>query len=141
MASVFPEHFAAIYNRLEQGPDDLIRLEERILGTNHAELGGLYLQNYNLPEVMVETARFHHHPERASSHAQVVAAVEIADLLVRHARIGTSGNPVEVSNEDWMNATGWGILFPRKEDSEQAIAHANLKRSLERLPTILEGLV
>ena len=90
---------------------------------------------------MLETARYHHEPERASHNAQIIAAVQIADLLVRHANIGSSGNPTPVSEADWLNASGWGILFPHGGDSEIALAHANLKRSLERLPSILEGLV
>ena len=50
------------------------------------------------------------------------------------------------SDSAWLNATGWGILFPQQPDAEKAesektLARANLKRSLDRLPTILEGLV
>ena len=55
--------------------------------------------------------------------------------------IGDSGNHAEVTDDDWLNASGWGILFPQQNEAEKAIARANLKRSLDRLPTILEGLV
>ena len=45
-----------------------------------------------------------------------------------------------------LKAKGWDILFPERSDSEKSesektLARATLKRSLERLPTILEGLV
>jgi putative nucleotidyltransferase with HDIG domain len=141
MAAAFPQHFKAIYQNPSPVEQDFVTLETQILGVDHAELGAIYLHNHNLPEVMVETARFHHFPERASHHAQIVAAVQIADLLVRHAQIGQCGNPTPVSTEDWLTASGWGILFPNNVESEKAIARAALKRSLERLPTILEGLV
>ena len=141
MASTFPEHFGEIHRRLEGNADDLLAVEDEVLGMDHAELGAVYLKSHNLPDLMVETSRFHHQPERASHHAQIIAAVQIADLLVRHARIGHSGNSTPITAEHWLNASGWGILYPHLSDEEKAIARANLKRSLDRLPSILEGLV
>lgn len=141
MASAFPAHFGAIYGQPDAPVDDLLAHERAILGIDHAELGALYLKQHNLPDVLVETARYHHKPERAGQYAPIVAAVQIADLLIRHARIGASGNPVPVSDAEWLGATGWGILHPTPRKDELHIAHAHLRRSLERLPTILEGLV
>jgi len=141
LASAFPEHFDVIYGNNETPPADLIAFENEVLGIDHAELGALYLKHHNLPDVLVEIVRYHHRPENASHHAQMAAAVQIADLLVRHARIGNSGNHAPVSDNDWLDASGWGILFPQQSESEKAIARANLQRSLDRLPTILEGLV
>jgi len=66
--------------------------------------------------------------------------VQVADLFVRHARIGDSGNPAEITEEDWIGAEGWDYLFSA-DSTERAIARANMERSLERLSTILEGLV
>lgn len=141
MASSFPAHFRQIHERMEQDPRDLCTAEVEILGMDHCELGALYLRNHILPEVMIESAHFHHQPERATHYGTIVAAIQIADLLVRHAKIGNSGNPVEVSADDWMHASGWRILFSSPGEAETAIARAGLQRSLERLPTLLAGLV
>lgn len=141
LASAFPQHFAAIHHQVMVEGAELLRVETKLLGMNHAELGAIYLRNHNLPDIMVETARHHHEPERASHHSQVVAAVQIADLLVRHAHIGESGNALPVSDDEWLQARGWDLLFPCKQEDEKALALAAIKRSLERLPTILEGLV
>ncbi|MEW6159221.1 MAG: HDOD domain-containing protein [Verrucomicrobiota bacterium] len=141
MAATFPKHFAEIHRRMQEEPQDLLALETNILGLNHAELGAIYLANHHLPEVMVETAQYHHEPERAGHNTRVVAAVHIADRLVRHAKIGQSGNTVEVALEDWLETPAWNLLVPQQSESEKTIARANLKRSVERLPTILEGLV
>jgi putative nucleotidyltransferase with HDIG domain len=140
MAHAFPDHFQAIYQEREARPDNLLELESSVLGINHAELGGLYLKDYNLPSVLIDTARYHHEPERAGENARIVAAVQIADLLMRHARIGKSGSPGEITEQIWTNATGWGILFPQG-DPERSIAQAGLKRSLDRLPVLLDGLI
>jgi HD-like signal output (HDOD) protein len=141
MASAFSQHFALIHQHLSDADAELCEVETSLLGMNHAELGAIYLKNHNLPDITVETALYHHEPERANHHAQIVAAVQIADMLVRHAKIGKSGNVREVSQEQWQSISGWGILFPNTRGPEKGIAHASLKRSLERLPTILEGLV
>lgn len=140
MAHAFPNQFQAIYQPEGDAPLDLLAREEAILGINHAELGALYLENYKLPSALVDTARYHHTPELAGSNATIVAAVQIADLLMRHARIGRSGSPGDISEETWATASGWGILFPQG-DPEKSIAQAGLKRSLERLPMLLDGLI
>jgi putative nucleotidyltransferase with HDIG domain len=141
MAAAFPEHFEAVYRHPEIATLDLRQVETSTLGMDHAELGALYLRNHHLPEVLVEVARCHHQPERAAHHAPMVAAVHIADMLTRHAGIGNSGNGAAVSEEDWLHTPAWDILYPQKDAAEKAIARANLKRSLERLPMILEGMV
>ncbi len=141
MSASFPEHFAEVRRRMDGGETELLRVEFEVLGMNHTQLGALYLKNHNLPDVMIETASFHHEPERASHHGRIVAAVQIANLMMRYARIGESGNPQVPTDDDWLKASGWAILFPGQDESNHAIARATLKRSLDRLPTILEGLV
>jgi putative nucleotidyltransferase with HDIG domain len=140
MAAAFPEYFDQIHAGLDEKKEDLLRIESEMLGINHCELGGLYLGAHKLPPVAIQTVRYHHHPSRASSEARVVAAVQVADLFVRHAQIGNSGNPPEITTEAWLAAEGWDILFPGASE-ERVIARANMERSLERLSTMLEGLV
>ncbi len=141
MAYSFPEHFAEIYRQAQPGDQELLDLENHILGIDHAELGALYLERHHLPELMVNSARYHHCPEQAENFRPIVASVQIADLLMRNAKIGCSGNFVEVTTEQCMAASGWQALFPNKHEADQAIARASLHRSLERLPHVLEGLV
>jgi HD-like signal output (HDOD) protein len=142
MAAAFPYQFAEVNRLVKNGEATQLEAEKVVLGMDHTELGGIYLEHHHLPPVMVETARHHHEPGRAAQYANIVASVQIADLLVRHAEIGDSGNPERVDEEAWLAAEGWNILFPSgRGETERLIARAALKRSLERLPTILEGLV
>jgi putative nucleotidyltransferase with HDIG domain len=142
MAAAFPEQFAEVNRRVKAGEASQLLAEKIVLGMDHTELGAIYLEHHHLPPVMVETARHHHEPSRAAAYANIVASVQLADLLVRHAEIGDSGNPEPVDEEAWLAAEGWDILFPAgRGETERSIARAALKRSLERLPTILEGLV
>lgn len=141
MASAFPDHFSEIHRQLADYPGSLLELEEQILGINHSELGARYLENHLLPKVLVETARHHHKPEAANHHSQIIAAVQIADLLVRNAQIGDSLNKGSISSETCAKASGWAILYPAQNPNELAIAQANVMRCVDRLPSILEGLV
>jgi HD-like signal output (HDOD) protein len=137
----FPEHFAEIHRLASGGTQDLIEIENEILGLDHAEIGALYLEHHRLPAVMIQSARFHHQPEKAPDNRPLIASVQIADLLLRNAKIGCSGNFVEITQEQCLAASGWQVLFPKPGAAEHAIARASLHRSLERLPSILEGLV
>ena len=47
----------------------------------------------------------------------------------------------EVKDESWLDTPAWRILHPNLAKTDQAIGQASLKRTLERLPHILEGLV
>jgi len=141
MSSVFPEHFRAIYHAPPEQQGDLVEKEKEILGMDHAELGAFYLQKQRLPELFIQVARFHHHPEASPSHSKTVAAVQVADLMVRHAKIGHSGNHAEVAEDSWTGCAGWEILFAGQSDGEHAIGVASLNRSLARIPAILESIL
>ena len=142
MGSAFPKHFRAIYMDETHDPDeDLLAREKRILGVDHTELGAIYLSQHQLPELLIDVVRHHQHPEAGNKNRELMAAVNIADMLARYARIGNSGNETPVEDESWLQTEAWRILHPNKSHSDQLIAQATLKRTLERLPHILEGLV
>jgi len=142
MAWAFPEHFTEIHRRASLGTQELVEIERAVLGIDHGELGALYLESQKLPELMVSVARFHHCPEQApEAHRLVVSAVQVSDLLMRNAKIGCSGNYLEVSRDQCFAVSGWTLLFTGHEDAEKTIARAALHSSLERLPQLLEGMV
>ena len=141
MAWAFPEHFAEIHRQALAANEELLVIEKEILGLDHGEVGAIYLEHHRLPQVMIQSARFHHQPDHATENRALVASVQIADLLLRNSKIGCSGNFVEVTQDQCLAASGWQVLFPKPGQAEHAIARASLNRSLERLPSILEGLV
>ena len=141
MAWTFPAHFAEIHRQAEPGTRDLVEIENEILGIDHAELGALYLERHRLPELMITSARCHHQPDKAAQHQQVIAAVQIADMLMRSEKMGCSGNYVEVTREQCFTAASWKVLMHDTREAEQKIAHASLSRTLETMPQMLEGLV
>jgi len=141
MAATFPDHFHAIINASQESERSINEIEIEILGIDHANLGADYLREHNLPEALEETARFHHCPERASRNIPIVAAVSLADRMVRLADVGTDGEQGADATEPWWESTPWHILFPNQSEEEFAMTKASLERNLNRLPTIVEGLV
>lgn len=141
MASAFPRHFQAIYGEQRAPGEDILEIERSVLGVDHPELGAIYLSQHHLPPALVEVARFHHAPEGCQKAPELPAAVHIADLLARHASIGFSRNNAPVPDESWLHTPAWRILHPADAPTDRAISQASLKRTLERLPHILEGLV
>jgi HD-like signal output (HDOD) protein len=141
MASAFPDHFEEIYHRRAEEGVELVQLEREVLGVDHADLGAMYLRKQGLADAYVEIVQFHHAPQLARYQTIVTAAVQVADLLVRHRKIGDSGNRAEVPLDSWLESPGWKILFDHQRGMEQDFLRATLNESLERIPAILETLV
>lgn len=141
MAWAFPDHFAEIHRQALETKRDLIEIEKEILGVDHAELGALYLERHRLSDMMVKTARYHHQPEKAEGCEQLVASVQIADLLLRSENMGCSGNYLEVTREQCMAASGWNMLLSDMPEMERPIFQASLSHKLQLLPRTLDGMV
>jgi putative nucleotidyltransferase with HDIG domain len=141
MATTFPDYFVEIYQSRVGHRGDLLHLEREVLGVDHAELGAIYLRKQKLPEVYVEIVQFHHAPQLSRYHSKITAAVQISDLLVRHSKIGESGNSAEVPDNSWFESTGWKILFGEQTEAERSFTMNSLNLGLEGIPPVLEGLV
>jgi putative nucleotidyltransferase with HDIG domain len=141
MASAFPDHFAEIYIHRTEAEMDLMELEREVLGMDHAELGAMYLQKQNVPEMYIEVVQYHHKPGLAPNHGQVAAAVQVADLMVQSAKIGYSGRLAPQDPQPWLKTTGWKMLFTQQTGDENALSQASLKNTLEGMPATLEGMI
>ncbi len=85
--------FARVMARVQAQDVTLIEAEKEVLSTSHAEVGGLLMEHWKLPEKMVDVLRFHHEPEAASEEGRkLVAAAHVADILVRALLIGSGGD-------------------------------------------------
>lgn len=141
MAWSFPDHFAEIHRQALLGTRAISEIEDEVLGINHCELGAQYLERHRLPELMIYSARFHHSPEKSPQFRHTLAAVQLADLLLRSSKIGCSGDYVEISREACYTSTVWNVLLARTPEAEQAMVKASLSRTLDQIPLMLEGMV
>lgn len=70
-------------------PDCVV--ENRILGFNHADLGGLVMEKWKIPITYVEMVSYHHQPDLAPSATIETAIVHIADFFACACEFGNSG--------------------------------------------------
>lgn len=106
-----------IYNRVPETARDLVlaargnegilhRTERKALGFSHAELGGMMLEQWNLPEALQQAVCHHHDPAGAATHGRMEAAiVHIADALANHSEQGAFS--AEVSAEVFIDDSVW----------------------------------
>jgi HD-like signal output (HDOD) protein len=141
MAWSFPDHFSEIHRQATEGTRSVSEIEVSVLGLSHSELGALYLERHRLPELMVLTARYHHCPDKAPQSRNTIAAVQLADMLLRSQKIGCSGDYTDVTRDACYAAPVWNVLLAHTPESEQALVKASLSRTLEQIPVMLEGMV
>jgi len=141
MASAFPEEFGLIFGSQFHTPSAVCVRERELIGWDHARIGGYYLQRHQLSAEITDAVYYHHDPERAPEHAFLAAAVQVADQLVRFAGIPGGFEKVDpIADDAWLQLPGWKILYGT-EEKETRIARAALSNSVQRLPTVLSGLV
>ena len=141
MATAFPEEFAQLVAACYETPTDVCAAERALIGWDHAQIGSYYLERHQLADEIVEAVRFHVAPEGAERHRFYAAAVQVADMLVRHVGVrGGFEDVPPVGPENWHLSQGWKILFGEGE-RESRLAHASLANSLGKLPEMLNGLI
>jgi len=59
----------------------LIETEKRLLGVQHAEIGGRLLARWKFPENIVTAVSFHHEPTGASPHQRLAAYVYLGNMI------------------------------------------------------------
>jgi putative nucleotidyltransferase with HDIG domain len=66
--------------------------EEQVFGFDHALVGGIVAEKWNLPTVLINVIRFHHNPSLAKESTRMATIVHIADILCRSKGIGNGGD-------------------------------------------------
>ena len=70
----------------------MVAAENKVLGYNHAEVGKLLAERWNLPVKLVQVIAHHHQPELAGSFALEAAIVHLADIFCRALNMGDGGD-------------------------------------------------
>ena len=141
IAYAFPDELQQIMSTPLQDPAAVCRLECELIGWDHARIGAYYLGRHQLSDEITFAVLYHNEPDRAPRHRLFAAAVQVADHLVRHAGISGGFETVKpIESDSWMKLDGWKILYGA-DGSETALARAHLANALQRLPTMLNGLL
>lgn len=87
LAQFVEKHWDQMDAVVRQG-NSVEEAESVVLTIDHAELGSMLLESWNLPESLVETVKYHHDPESAPN--EVAMIVNAADYLCNTHEIGSS---------------------------------------------------
>ncbi len=82
------QHFDEIKTGLAGGNRAFIEAEKEVLGIDHAELGGRISENWNFPEGIVASIRYHHDPLLATSHQELVSLIYLSDAVALMTGLG-----------------------------------------------------
>jgi len=80
--------------------------ENKVLGYNHAEVGKLLAEKWNLPVKLVQVIAHHHQPANAGSFAMEAAIVHLADIFCRALNMGYGGD----NKIPPLDESAWGRL-------------------------------
>lgn len=93
----FSELYMTVLARAEDNSIFISAIEQEILGIDHAGIGKLIGENWNLPDSLVQAVAFHHQPSAALNHSMFAAVIGFADYLANMAAARKSLNDNDVS--------------------------------------------
>jgi HD-like signal output (HDOD) protein len=141
MAYAFPDELRVLLQRPAEDPAAVARHERELIGWDHARIGADYLRRHQLSEEIVCAVNYHNEPDHAPRHRLFAAAVQVADCLVRHKGITGGFEQIPpVAADAWVQLPGWQILYGA-DGPESMLARASIANSLQRLPSMLQGLL
>jgi putative nucleotidyltransferase with HDIG domain len=107
--------------------------ERMVLGIDHAEVAGVLLADWSVPEAVAEAARWHHDPRRSvQAHQRLVDLVHVADVLCLKIGWGLGSDGLQYRlNQD--AATRLRVNVGTAEDVVLKVTHG-----LEELQALFE---
>jgi HD-like signal output (HDOD) protein len=87
-----PDEFAKIAAVVSRENILMITAENQVLGFDHAEIGKLLAEKWNLPIKLEQVIAHHHRPNFAGSFIMEASIVHLADILCRALNMGYGGD-------------------------------------------------
>ena len=83
-------------------------LEESHFGVDHGTLGAEIVKRWNLPEPLIDAIAHHHQPSKATTGADLAAAVHLADAAMMMLGVGIGRDGLQYTLDPWAcDRTGW----------------------------------
>jgi len=113
-----PDDFLKVTARAEAEQVLLFEAEEEVFGFNHAEVGRLLAERWNLPSKLVGIIADHHQPEEAGPYTMEASVIHLADILCRALGRGSGGD----SSMPELKSDAWASLQLETRDIEPVMA-------------------
>jgi len=81
----FPGLYEQALKKSEKTGISSAAIEEEIMGIDHAAIGRMISENWNLPASLTQAVSYHHHPSAAPDYPKFAALVGLADYLCNTA--------------------------------------------------------
>jgi HD-like signal output (HDOD) protein len=90
----FYEEFSEALEKADAEGLSIVDAEEQVLGVSHADVGAWLAEKWNLPAHLVHAIAYHHRPFEpdAEKPEDLVILTHMGDALIRHLRVGNSGD-------------------------------------------------
>lgn len=95
----FPEIAEETIFKASGSEDTLALAEHEALGFDHAYLGALMLENWNLPEATCDAIRFHHQPQAARITTLEASILHAADTLANYSGTGSFAETIAETDD------------------------------------------
>ena len=89
---LYPEEFRLAAEEAHKRGTEIAEIEREHFELDHAEVGGLLGEHWNLPPAVVEAIRYHHLPEAADKSPKLTALTAVANFITYGAGLGESSN-------------------------------------------------
>ncbi|GGK84695.1 aminoacyl-tRNA deacylase and HDOD domain-containing protein [Amphritea balenae] len=100
LGHLFPPHFSLLSRYLEANPHMALEyVEKQVLSVTREQVGAWLLENWSLPEAVVDTVRFHNDLEYDGEFAQAVRLLYVANRALRTQNL--ADGPIE-EIPDWV---------------------------------------
>lgn len=76
------------YRDIMETKEDVLSIERRLLGMNHADVGTLLARRWSFPAPLTEAIQFHHKPDLCLGSRALCAIVYLADVLMSRFHAG-----------------------------------------------------
>lgn len=65
-----------------------VEVEEKVIGYNHATVGGMLSKHWNLPDDLIAAISYHHFPSNAEDHTTLAGIIHVANGLANSLGMG-----------------------------------------------------
>lgn len=117
------DKFKEINEEARENNVDPSTIEQKHLGCTHAEIGAALLKRWNFPEAIVTTLQFHHFPEKAEVHQDLVSMINLTNEISKY----WESKEEDKQLPDYRNNKGWQIL----EAKHPHISDFNMNQFIE----------
>ncbi len=118
-----PKEYGQIEKLVAEGNIAMREAEMKVLGLNHAEVGGWLAKSWNLPDKLVEPIACHHAPKKAREERLATAIIHFSDIMIRGMGYG-HGRDIWVPP---LSKQAWDLLGLTPADLDEVIGEVEEK--------------